>query len=207
MTRRDWDLATAFDRAAPTYDAMVALSPGYHDQLRTAAEALVQRLPTGAAVGRPVTVLDLGCGSGASTQAVLAAWSARGDDPADLRVTGVDASAGMVAQARAKDWPATVDLVLSDAVAHLEPLADGSVDGVLGAYLLRNVPEYSGLPLAPSLASPASSSGSRTPRARRSTRTSATPTPSTSATSRGCRSTRPTLPRARWSSAPFTTTA
>ena len=29
----------------PTYDAMVALSPGYHDQLRTAAEALVDRLP------------------------------------------------------------------------------------------------------------------------------------------------------------------
>ena len=48
MTREDWDLADAFDRAAPTYDAMVALSPGYHDQLRTAAEALVQRLPTAA---------------------------------------------------------------------------------------------------------------------------------------------------------------
>ena len=47
MTRDDWDLAEAFDRAAPTYDAMVALSPGYHEQLRTAAEALVQRLPTG----------------------------------------------------------------------------------------------------------------------------------------------------------------
>ena len=141
MTRQDWDLADAFDRAAPTYDAMVALSPGYHDQLRTAAEALVQRLPTAGAAGRSVTVLDLGCGSGASTRAVLTAWAARGDDPADLRVTGVDASAGMVAQARAKDWPATVDLVVSDAVAHLESLADGSVDGVLGAYLLRNVPD------------------------------------------------------------------
>lgn len=140
MTRDDWDLAEAFDRAAPTYDAMVALSPGYHEQLRTAAEALVQRLPTGTG-DHPVTVLDLGCGSGASTQAVLAAWSARGDDPDVLRVTGVDASAGMVAQARAKTWPATVDLVVSDAVTHLEGLPDGSVDGVLGAYLLRNVPD------------------------------------------------------------------
>ncbi|WP_377639606.1 class I SAM-dependent methyltransferase [Oryzobacter terrae] len=142
MTRDDWDLADAFDRAAPTYDAMVALSPGYHDQLRTAAEALVARLPDApSGTGRPVTVLDLGCGSGASTRAVLTAWSTRGRDPAALRVTGVDASDGMVAQARGKAWPSTVELVVSDAVAHLESLADGSVDGVLGAYLLRNVPD------------------------------------------------------------------
>ena len=142
MTRDGWVLADAFDRAAPTYDAMVALSPGYHDQLATAASALVDRLPTsGASAGEPVTVLDLGCGSGASTRAVLDAWSAAGRRPADLRVRGVDASEGMVAQARAKSWPEGVDLVVSDAAGHLEGLPDASVDGVLGAYLLRNVPD------------------------------------------------------------------
>ena len=60
-----WVLADAFDRAAPTYDAMVALSPGYHDQLRTAAEALVDRLPAPGTDGGALRVLDLGCGSGA----------------------------------------------------------------------------------------------------------------------------------------------
>jgi ubiquinone/menaquinone biosynthesis C-methylase UbiE len=137
--RDAWVLADAFDRAAPTYDAMVALSPGYHAQLRTAAEALVDRLRT---VDRGVaTVLDLGCGSGASTRAVLDAWSvgARRQEP--LEVTGVDASEGMVAQARAKAWPERVDLVVADAVAHLASLPDACVDGVLGAYLLRNVPD------------------------------------------------------------------
>lgn len=135
----DWVLADAFDRAAPTYDAMVALSPGYHDQLRTAAEALVERLPeTGESTLR---VLDLGSGSGASTQAVLDAWSAGGRTPAGLTVTGVDASEGMVGQARHKAWPASVTLVVSDAVAYLESLPSGSVDGVLAAYLLRNVPD------------------------------------------------------------------
>ena len=34
-----------------------------------------------------------------------------------------------------------VSLVVSDAVAHLESLPSGSVDGVLGCYLLRNVPD------------------------------------------------------------------
>ncbi len=144
MTGRSWVLADAFDRAAPTYDAMVALSPGYHDQLRTAAEALVDRLPRGAD-DRRSTVLDLGCGSGASTQAVLDAWSAAGRDAGTLDVTGVDASDGMVAQARAKTWPDGVDLVVSDAVAYLRELPDASVDGVLGAYLLRNVPDRAAL--------------------------------------------------------------
>ncbi len=144
MTGRNWVLADAFDRAAPTYDAMVALSPGYHDQLRTAAEALVERLTRGAGTRRS-TVLDLGCGSGASTQAVLDAWATAGRDPGALEVTGVDASEGMVAQARAKTWPESVDLVVSDAVAHLRGLPDASVDGVLGAYLLRNVPDRAAL--------------------------------------------------------------
>ena len=138
----DWVLADAFDRAAPTYDAMVALSPGYHDQLRTAAEALVERLPAaGAHAGTALRVLDLGCGSGASTQAVLDAWSAGGRPADGLSVTGVDASEGMVGQARHKSWPASVTLVVSDAVTYLESLPSGSVDGVLAAYLLRNVPD------------------------------------------------------------------
>ncbi|MFL6177757.1 MAG: class I SAM-dependent methyltransferase [Ornithinibacter sp.] len=137
--REEWVLADAFDRAAPTYDAMVALSPGYHDQLRTAAEALVERLPTHE--GAPLQVLDLGCGSGASTRALLDAWAARGGAAGRLSVIGVDASGGMVGQARAKKWPPSVTLVVSDAVAHLESLPGGSVDGVLAAYLLRNVPD------------------------------------------------------------------
>ena len=137
--REDWVLTEAFDRAAPTYDSMVALSPGYHQQLRTAADSLVDRLPS--PDGTPVTVLDLGCGSGASTRAVLDAWSARGGAGTRLSLSGVDASEGMVGQARAKRWPPSVALVVSDAVQHLESLASGSVDGVLAAYLLRNVPD------------------------------------------------------------------
>lgn len=142
MTGREWVLAEAFDRAAPTYDAMVALSPGYHDQLRTAAEALVARMPSGAGSAR---VLDLGCGSGASTQALHDAWEAAGRSASGLSVTGVDASEGMVAQARAKAWRQGVELVVADAVAYLREQPDASVDGVLGAYLLRNVPDRAAL--------------------------------------------------------------
>jgi ubiquinone/menaquinone biosynthesis C-methylase UbiE len=141
----EWVLADAFDRAAPTYDAMVALSPGYHDQLRTAAEALVQRLPARGSGDGALRVLDLGCGSGASTRALLEAWAAQRGSSDGLSLTGVDASEGMVTQARAKQWPENVTLVVSDAVTHLASLPSGSVDGVLGCYLLRNVPDRAAL--------------------------------------------------------------
>ena len=100
MTGRDWVLADAFDRAAPTYDAMVALSPGYHHQLRAAAASLFDRLPP--PDGGQVTVLDLGCGSGASTRALLDTWTERGGATSRLSLTGVDASEGDAAQIRGR---------------------------------------------------------------------------------------------------------
>ncbi|MBM6405303.1 class I SAM-dependent methyltransferase [Phycicoccus sp. CSK15P-2] len=143
MTAHDWVLADAFDRAAPTYDAMVALSPGYHEQLRTAADALVAGLPLDE--WGTARVLDLGCGSGASTQALLDAWAAAGYESGSIAVAGVDASAGMIGEACRKTWPAGMDFVVSDAVEYLRTLPDASVDGVLGAYLLRNVPDRQAL--------------------------------------------------------------
>ena len=94
----------AFDEAADRYDLMVGLNPGYHGHLRSAAEALAERLPrpsgnNGAALLR---LADLGCGSGASTRALLHATQRIG---VRATIVGVDASAGMLEQARAKPWP------------------------------------------------------------------------------------------------------
>ncbi|MGB8380875.1 MAG: class I SAM-dependent methyltransferase [Dermatophilaceae bacterium] len=139
-----WTLASAFDRAAPTYDAMVALSPGYHDQLRSAGEAAAEAL--GRSAGPEVTALDLGCGSGASTRELLAALTALVEGGSTgVTLTGVDASAGMLAQARAKTWPPGVSFVHDDALAFLRTKPAGSTDAVLTAYLLRNVPDRDAL--------------------------------------------------------------
>ena len=139
MMTDEWRLTAAFDRAAPSYDAMVALSPGYHRQLRRSAEALVSRLPE-RADGTPLRVADLGCGSGASTAALLESWrTARPRTP--LVVTAVDVSAGMLAEARAKPWPEGVAFVEEDALAWLRAQPTAGLDAVLAAYLLRNVPD------------------------------------------------------------------
>lgn len=133
LTRRS--VAHGFDAVADTYDVMVGLNPGYHRHLRTAAEALLDLVDE----PRPL-LLDLGCGTGLSTAALLAAARERGMEPT---IVGVDASAGMLEQARRRDWPAEVTF----RHARAEQLAEldlPRVDGVLACYLLRNVPDVPG---------------------------------------------------------------
>jgi ubiquinone/menaquinone biosynthesis C-methylase UbiE len=119
-TRRT--VPAAFDRAAAAYDRLVGLNPGYHEQLRTSA------------AGIPVTalrVLDAGCGTGASTAALL-------EVAPDASIVAVDASEGMLAQARRKTWPDRVEFVHS----RIEDLAvHGPFDAIFAAYLVRNLPD------------------------------------------------------------------
>jgi ubiquinone/menaquinone biosynthesis C-methylase UbiE len=118
-----------FDRAAPRYDLMVALNPGYHEALRAAAGKLVERLPD-----RPVDLLDLGCGSGASTRALL---DVLGERPV-RSLLGIDASGGMLRQAQGKRWPDTVRFREGRA-EDVADLVAQPVDGIFAAYLFRNV--------------------------------------------------------------------
>ncbi|TNY36518.1 class I SAM-dependent methyltransferase [Thermomonospora catenispora] len=130
---RDAELAAAFDRAAASYDRLVAANPGYHSHLRRSARRL--RLPDG---GAGLRVLDLGCGTGASTAALLRAAP-------HAEIIAVDASAGMLERAAAKRWPPNVRFVH----APVERLADAGVhgpfDAAFAAYLLRNVADPDGV--------------------------------------------------------------
>lgn len=132
------DVPEAFSDAAPRYDRMVSLNPGYHQHLRKAADALLETVSERGTLA----LVDLGCGSGASTRALLAAASGVA---AQGSVVGIDASAGMLAQARAKVWPRGVRFAqgLAQDLGRRRPewgLVE-PVDGVLAAYLFRNVEE------------------------------------------------------------------
>lgn len=126
------DIPRAFDDGAASYDKLVGANPGYHDHLRISVQRM--RLPDG---GRGLRLLDAGCGTGASTAALLSAAPA-----ADI--IAVDGSAGMLAQATAKNWPDSVRFVhsrienISDAGVH------GPFDGILAAYLIRNLADKDG---------------------------------------------------------------
>ncbi|BCO37891.1 ubiquinone biosynthesis methyltransferase UbiE [Mycobacterium heckeshornense] len=121
------DVPAAFDTSATVYDKLVAASPGYHEQLRISVRRM--RLPDD---GRGLRVLDAGCGTGASTAALLAVAP-------HARIVAVDASAGMLAQAAGKPWPATVRFVLGRVEDPGAAGIEGPFDAIFAAYLLRNL--------------------------------------------------------------------
>ena len=122
----------AFDDAAADYDWLVDTNPGYHSHLRRSVQRM--RIPER---GRGLRLLDAGCGTGASTAALLAAAP-------EADIVAVDASAGMLRQAAAKRWPPSVRFVHTPieqlAAAHIE----GPFDGIMAAYLMRNLDDPDG---------------------------------------------------------------
>ncbi|MCC6849438.1 MAG: ubiquinone/menaquinone biosynthesis methyltransferase [Deltaproteobacteria bacterium] len=108
-----------FDRIAPRYDLMNRLMTFGIDRgwRRRAIAALALRPDE--------RVLDLACGSGDLAAAAVEAGG---------RVVGVDVSAGMLREARARRLGC--GLVRADALAL--PLADASIDAVVSGFALRN---------------------------------------------------------------------
>ncbi|OEU96479.1 class I SAM-dependent methyltransferase [Streptomyces oceani] len=124
----DHELSAAFDHAAGAYDRFTAVNPGYHTALRRSARRL--RLPQEGSGSR---VLDLGCGTGSSTAALLRAAPR-------ARVVGVDSSWGMLRRATAKRWPAgAVEFVHGRVEDLTETVGTGPFDAVFAAYLFRNL--------------------------------------------------------------------
>lgn len=137
MSEQSWPLPraavpAAFDDAAANYDWLVDTNPGYHRHLRRSVQRM--RIPDG---GRGLRLLDAGCGTGASTAALLAAAP-------EADIVAVDASAGMLRQAAAKRWPPSVRFVHTP----IEQLAaadiEGPFDGIMAAYLMRNLDDPDG---------------------------------------------------------------
>jgi ubiquinone/menaquinone biosynthesis C-methylase UbiE len=121
------DLPGAFDAGAPAYDKLVDTNPGYHRHLKLSAQRMLC-----ASQGDGLRLLDAGCGTGASTAALLAVAPR-------AEIVAVDASAGMLAQAAAKTWPSSVRFVQSRIEDLTEAGVGGPFDGIFAAYLVRNL--------------------------------------------------------------------
>lgn len=119
----------AFDRVAGSYDLLTGMNPGYRHHLRLSVARL--------GLTGDVRVLDLCCGTGISTQAIV-------DEIPGAQITGVDASAGMLERARAKQFGRRVDFVHGDAMDVPASGVQGPFDGILMAYGIRNVPDIEG---------------------------------------------------------------
>lgn len=120
-------VARTFDAHARSYDKLVGANPGYHEHLRLTTRRM--GLPDR---GAGLRLLDVGCGTGASTAALL-------DAAPEAEITAVDASAEMLAQAERKTWPPGVRFVHGNAENLAMSGITGPFDGILCAYLLRNL--------------------------------------------------------------------
>ena len=117
-----------FDRVAGRYDLLTGMNPGYKKHLRWSAE----RMRMGA--GNDVKLLDLCCGTGLSTEALVKTYPR-------AEITGLDASAGMLAVGAKKPWAREVRWVCGDAMDPAASGVSGPFDGILMAYGIRNMPD------------------------------------------------------------------
>jgi ubiquinone/menaquinone biosynthesis C-methylase UbiE len=124
-------VSRAFDAHARSYDRLVDANPGYHDHLRLSAQRMGLRDR-----GAGLRLLDLGCGTGASTAALL-------DAAPDAEILAVDASGEMLAYAKRKIWPSRVRFVQANAEELDKAGITGPFDGILAAYLVRNLTDPS----------------------------------------------------------------
>jgi ubiquinone/menaquinone biosynthesis C-methylase UbiE len=113
--------------SATLYDAMVWLA------LRGRERKFRRKLLDLSGVRSGESVLDVGCGTG--TLAILA----KGIVGRSGVVCGVDASAEMLARARAKAARAGVEVRFENAAAQALPFADSSFDVALGTMMLHHL--------------------------------------------------------------------
>jgi len=115
-----------FDRVSGSYDLLSALNPGYSEHLRVSARRMGLR--------EDARILDLCCGTGLSTEALRRAYPR-------ASIVGMDASQGMLEEARGKSALADVTWLHGDAMDPAAFGAEGPYDGILMAYGIRNVPD------------------------------------------------------------------
>jgi ubiquinone/menaquinone biosynthesis C-methylase UbiE len=121
------ELSAAFDAGAAAYDQLVGANPCYHSHLLLTAQRM--RIPNR---GKGLRLLDAGCGTGASTAALLAVAP-------EADIVAVDASGGMINEALTKNWPDSVRFVHTPVERLAEHGITGPFDGILAAYLIRNL--------------------------------------------------------------------
>ena len=117
-------VTAGFNQVAHAYDLLVSLNPGYRRHLRLSSRRLE--------LAPDARILDLCCGTGQSTLALRAVYPG-------ATLVGLDAAADMLQVARARSELAGVQFVHGDAMDPRAAGVQGSFDGILMAYGIRNV--------------------------------------------------------------------
>jgi ubiquinone/menaquinone biosynthesis C-methylase UbiE len=118
------EISSDFTRVAVGYDRLCELNPGYTRHLHLSARRLRLR--------EDARILDLCCGTGLSTAALYRCYP-------KAKITGLDASYGMLDIARGKQELKSVTWLEGDAMDPAAHGASGPYHGILMAYGIRNM--------------------------------------------------------------------
>ena len=118
--------ALRFKRLTPLFDFVAAVA--------VRDRAIKRRVLASAAIAGGEHVLDVGCGTG--TLAVAAARAAP-----DVRVTGLDADASILARARKKAAGAGLEIGFDEGRSTALPYAEASFDLVLSTLFFHHLPD------------------------------------------------------------------
>jgi ubiquinone/menaquinone biosynthesis C-methylase UbiE len=118
--------ALRFNRLTPLFDFVAAVAVRDH--------AIKRRVVTRAAIASGEQVLDVGCGTG--TLAIAAARAAP-----DVRVTGLDADASILARARKKTVGSGLEVEFDQGMSTTLPYPDAIFDLVLSTLFFHHLPD------------------------------------------------------------------
>lgn len=122
------DLFGENNKIAREYELLKLAIP-HHDEFQ---EQVKLELLKQFNVEDPVKVLEIGAGTGLTTQNIVKALP-------NAHITAIDLEENMINQAKEKQNLLGVNFLVSDALAYLEKAADGSLDSVVTAYTLHNL--------------------------------------------------------------------
>jgi len=124
LSERKLRVPTDFNRVARRYDLLNALNPGYSKHLRWSAERMN--------LTAEARILDLCCGTGLSTEALVECYP-------NAEIHALDGSTGMLDVARNKPRLDRVHFIEGDAMNPRAAGVEGTFDGILMAYGIRNM--------------------------------------------------------------------
>ncbi|NUN14583.1 MAG: class I SAM-dependent methyltransferase [Myxococcales bacterium] len=119
------EVPAKFDNVASSYDWLTSLNPGYRKHLTWSAKRL--------GLGPTPRILDLCCGTGISTEALLDVYPG-------AKIVALDASLQMLECAKRKRRLSNVQFIHGNAENPRQFGVNDSFDGIMMAYGIRNVP-------------------------------------------------------------------
>ncbi|MBU1118370.1 class I SAM-dependent methyltransferase [Patescibacteria group bacterium] len=127
--------ATRFSGKIGEDYALFMLAVPHHEEFQDSVAAILKNYCQNVHAGKPVVVVEVGCGTGYTTRRILQISS--------VRVVAVDNEEQMISQTRRNlsdnsEGEGSLEVLCADALEYLKTLPENSIDALVSAYAIHN---------------------------------------------------------------------